>query len=61
MSADYGSNVVGRDPVAKTVTETISDAHPTWTDEQVAERINREYTDPVITVEEVAHWRRVAS
>lgn len=61
MSAGYGSDVVGRDPVAKAVTEAMVAAHPTWTDQQVADRINREYTDPVITVEEVARWRQVAS
>lgn len=61
MSATYGSDVVGRDPVARTVTEAMVAAHPDWTDVQVAERINQEYTDPVITVEEVARWRRVAS
>jgi len=49
--------IVGRDPVAKTMTAAMVKAHPDWTDEQVADRINREYADPVITVEEVAHWR----
>lgn len=47
----------GRDPVGKTITEAMAAAHPDWTDEQVADRINREYTNPVITVEEVARWR----
>lgn len=61
MSGNYGGDVVGRDPVAKTVTEAMVAAHPDWTNEQVAERINREYTQPVITVEEVAYWRGVAA
>lgn len=61
MSATYGSDVVGRDPIAKTVTEAMVAAHPDWTDEQVATRINHEYTQPVITVEEVAHWRGVTA
>jgi hypothetical protein len=52
MSVDYRRGVVGRDPIAKTVTEAMIAAHPDWIDEQVAERIN----------EEVAHWRtQVAS
>lgn len=49
--------VVGRDPVGKTITEQLIAAHPDWTDAQISDRINREYTSPVITVEEVAHWR----
>lgn len=53
--------IVGRDPVSKTVTESMIAAHPDWSDEQVAERVNREYTEPVISAEEVAHWRRVSS
>jgi hypothetical protein len=61
VSAGHGSDVVGRDPIAKTVTEAMIAAHPDWSDAQVAERINREYTDPVITAEEVAHWRQVAA
>ncbi len=46
--------IKGRDPSAKTITEVMVDAHPDWTDEQVAARINRECTSPVFTVEEVA-------
>jgi hypothetical protein len=58
MSADpYAGTVVGRDPLAKTMTEMMVAAHPDWTDVQVAERINREYSSPVITVAEVAYWR----
>lgn len=49
--------IVGRDPVGKTITLNLIAAHPDWSDEQVSARINREYTDPVITAEEVAHWR----
>jgi hypothetical protein len=49
--------IVGRDPVGKTVTVMMAEAHPDWTDEQIATRINQEYTHPVITVEEVAQWR----
>ena len=51
--------IVGRDPVGKTVTAAMSEAHPDWSDEQIAARINREYDDPVITAEEVRHWRAV--
>jgi hypothetical protein len=61
VSVNYGSDVVGRDPIAKTLTEAMVAAHPDWTDVQVAERINREYTQPVITAEEVSHWREVTS
>lgn len=49
--------IVGRDPVGKTITEMMAAAHPDWTDQQITDRINREYTNPVITVEEVARWR----
>ncbi len=55
-----GSDIVGRDPVAKTVTEAMVAAHPDWTDEQITDRINREYNTPVITAREVAHWRAVS-
>ena len=48
---------VGRDPVGKTVTAAMSEAHPDWSDEQITARINREYDEPVIAVEEVRHWR----
>lgn len=61
MSVDYSQGVTGRDPVAKTVTEALIAAHPDWSDEQVAERINREYATPVIDAQEVAYWRVVAS
>lgn len=49
--------IVGRDPIAKTIVEDFDRAHPDWTDEQICDRINREYETPVITVEEVARWR----
>ena len=51
------SDVVGRDPVGKTIVEQLVGSHPGWTDEQIAARINREYDKPVITVAEVAEWR----
>ncbi len=70
MSADYvqdlpnipfrqltGREPLDRDPIAKTVVAAMLRNHPDWSDEQVAERINREYTNPVIVVEEVTHWR----
>lgn len=60
MSVGYTRGVVGRDPVAKTITQSLIAAHPDWDDVQVTERINQEYTNPVITVEEVAHWRAVS-
>lgn len=53
--------IVGRDPIAKTLVEQMIAAHPDWTDAQVAERINREYEDAIINAAEVAHWRQVAS
>jgi hypothetical protein len=49
--------VVGRDPVAKTVVEAMTTTHPDWSDQQIADRINLEYTSPVIDTAEVAHWR----
>ena len=52
--------IVGRNPLAKTVTDALSAAHPTWSDEQIADRINLEYETPVITAQEVAHWRAAA-
>jgi hypothetical protein len=55
-----GERVVGRDPVAKTITHQMIDAHPDWTDEMVAGRINDHYAEPVITAAEVAHWRAEA-
>jgi hypothetical protein len=36
-------------------------AHPDWTDAQITDRVNREYTQPVITVEEVKHWREATA
>jgi hypothetical protein len=53
--------IVGRDPVGKTVTEAMATAHPDWTDQQITDRINREYSSPVITVGEVAYWRAQVS
>lgn len=60
MSVDHSRGVVGRDPVSKTVTEAMAAAHPDWTDQQVADRINQEYENPVIDAAEVAHWREAA-
>lgn len=57
MHDDAIRQIVGRDPAGKIITESLVAAYPDWTDEQVAECINREYTSPVITVEEVARWR----
>ena len=57
MSVDYTRGVVGRDPVAKTMVETLLGNHPDWSDQQICDRINREYEQPVIDVAEVAHWR----
>lgn len=54
------AQIVGRDPIAKTVTESMIADHPDWTDQQIALGINRHYDNPVITVDEVAHWRLVA-
>jgi hypothetical protein len=61
VSVDYTRGVTGRDPIGKTMTETLIAAHPDWTDGQLAERINREYDTPVIDAQEVAHWRAVTS
>jgi hypothetical protein len=47
----------GRDPVAKAIVTAMVEAHPDWTDQQICDRINREYTNPLLTVEEVAQWR----
>lgn len=58
MTVDYTRGVVGRDPVAKVIVRDLLAAHPGWSDAQVSDRINQEYTSPVITVDEVAHWRR---
>ncbi|AEV86880.1 hypothetical protein ACWT_5862 [Actinoplanes sp. SE50] len=57
MSIDYTGEVVGRDPVGKTIVEALVSSHPDWSDQQVTDRINREYDEPVITVAEVARWR----
>jgi hypothetical protein len=57
VSVDYSQGVTDRDPIGKTMSEALIAAHPDWTDGQVAERLNREYTTPVIDVAEVAHWR----
>ncbi|BAL87237.1 hypothetical protein AMIS_20170 [Actinoplanes missouriensis 431] len=51
------SGIVGRDPVGKTIVEEFAANHPDWSDEQICDRINREYTEPVITVAEVTQWR----
>jgi hypothetical protein len=59
--SDYDRGVAGRDPVGKTVTEQMIDAHPDWTNEQIAERINQEYETPVIDAAEVAYWRQEAA
>lgn len=58
MSIDYTRGVVGRDPVAKTVVASLLVNHPDWSDQQICDRINREYETPVIDVAEVAHWRQ---
>lgn len=49
--------IIGRDPIAKTIVEAFDAHHPDWTDEQICERINRDYDKPVITIEEVVQWR----
>lgn len=49
--------IAGRDPFVKRIVEAVSARQPDWTDEQITERISREPTWPVVTVEEVAHWR----
>lgn len=49
--------IVGRDPLPKTLVEAMVAAHPDWTDEQVADRINHEYEKPVISAADVAWWR----
>jgi hypothetical protein len=54
---DTANQTVGRDPVGKTITEALHAAHPDWTDQQITDRINREYNNPVITLGEVADWR----
>jgi hypothetical protein len=54
---DTANQTVDRDPVGKTITEMMSAAHPDWTDQQITDRINREYDTPVITAGEVADWR----
>lgn len=54
---DYAHGVVGRDPLGKTITNLMVGNHPDWPDEQIADRINCNYEEPVITVDEVAHWR----
>ena len=56
-----GREASDRDPIAKTVVAAMIRNHPDWSDEQVAERINREYAEPVIDVAEVAHWRAAVS
>ncbi len=58
MSVDYTRGVTGRDPVHKTVVRSLTEAHPDWSDQQVADRINEEYDEPVIDAAEVAHWRK---
>lgn len=47
---------VRRDPLGKTIAETFIERHPDWTDQQIAERVNQD-CGPVITCDEVAHWR----
>lgn len=56
-----GGEPLNRDPISKSVVAAMVRNHPDWSDVQVAERINREYTEPVIDAAEVAHWRQVAS
>jgi hypothetical protein len=50
-------DIVGREPVGQTITRELIANHPDWADQQVADRINQEYDEPVITVDEVAQWR----
>ncbi len=52
-----GQGAFDRDPIAKTVVAAMIRNHPDWSDGQVAERINREYAEPVIDVAEVARGR----
>lgn len=54
---DRYEDIVGRYPLPKTITNSLIAGHPDWTNEQVADRINKEYDTPVITAEEVAYWR----
>ncbi|WP_045740815.1 hypothetical protein [Actinoplanes rectilineatus] len=58
MSVDYTGGVVGRDPVAQTVVQAMAARYPSSTDQEIADRINRQYEEPVIDAAEVAHWRQ---
>lgn len=46
-----------RDPIGKTITETFIEAHPDWSDQQIADRVNAEAGGQLLDVDEVAHWR----
>lgn len=56
-----GREPLDRDPISKAIVAAMIRNHPDWSDEQVAERINREYETPAIHGAEVAHWREAAS
>ena len=56
--------IVGRDPLEKTLVETMVAAHPGDTDEQISARIVRAFrsmgdpdADVPMTAETVARWR----
>lgn len=51
----------GRDPVGKTIVEQMAAAHPDWSDQRIAARINVECGRKAITAAEVAHWRAEAN
>lgn len=57
MNIDYTRGVVGRDPIGKTITETLIEAHPDWSDQRIAARVNVEAGSQVMDAAEVAHWR----
>lgn len=63
MSVDpFEHEIVGRDPLSKTLVEAMVDAHPDFTDEQISDLIRKHSGCPVdaMTPEIVARWRGVA-
>ncbi|WP_155123666.1 MULTISPECIES: hypothetical protein [unclassified Actinoplanes] len=57
MTAYDPGRSIGGERCSRIVSNEMIDAHPDWSDQQIADRLNRRFDNPVITVDEVAHWR----